>query len=283
MNHKKTNKKILIPVLLLSVCAVSACNLFGGLSKPSNDEQYLIAARACLDQGDYSCALSNYQALSDSKLDERLSESSLTTLAQNGVFSFSDLIGTLGSSRGSGASFSSMANLLAQRGKTTAAVRQAIQETYVQNEGIRRSELKAFSKFVSSLAMLNSILATVAGADGTLTATDIAADGASCIPSDCLTVPAICVAPASNLNNFSGFPVNLKSNLDTLSDWTGGTTLFMLLSAAKTAQEHINDFLPGSGSGIFSAVDAILTFPGGDAAVASRCARAQLIQTLGLK
>lgn len=278
MNHKKTNKKILIPVLLLSVCAVSACNLFGGLSKPSNDEQYLIAARACLDQGDYSCALSNYQALSDSKIDERLSESSLTTLAQNGVFSFSDLIGTLGSSRGNGASFTSMANLLAQRGKTTSAVRQAIQETYVQNSGIQRPELKAFSKFVSSLAMLNSILATVAGADGVLTASDIAFGPSQCSVSGCNT-DTDCDAPLSgNLDNFSG--TSSAADMNSLAPWTGSTNLTMLLSAAKAVQQHVSEFSSGSGGGIFDAIDAILNFPGG---VASRCARAQLIQTLVLQ
>jgi hypothetical protein len=268
------NQKHLLPLLIFSISAIPACNLFSGLSKPSNDEQYLIAARACLDHGDYSCALSNYQALSDSKNDEKWSESSLTTLAQNGVFSFSDMIGTLGSSRGSGASLASLANLLAQRGKTTSSIRQTIQETYVQNEKIANTRLRGFSKFISSLSMMNSILATVAGADQILTASDIATGGSSCTAATC--AGAQC-NPSSSLAVLSG--AALSSDLGTLNISTT-PDLWMLLSAVKIAQIHMDEFSPGTGGGMFDAIDQILNL--GSGAAADRCIRAQLIQTLGL-
>lgn len=278
------NKKILFPALALSILAIPACNLFGGLSKPSNDEQYLIAARACLDQGDYSCALSHYEALSNSKIDEKLSEKSLTTLAQNGIFSFSDLIGTLGSSRGGGASFSSLGNLLAQRGKTTSAIRQIIQETYAQNNGIQRAELRAFSKFISSLAMFNSILGTIAGADGLLTASDIVSSPTGCTVTTCFAQAAgACAAASGNVANFSSASPALLTNMNTLGDWTGTTDLTMLLSAAKTTQTHIGEFASGAGGGIFDAIDQILSLGAGTAAEVSACVRAQLIQTLSIQ
>ena len=71
-------------------CLLTACNLYGGLSKPANDEQYLVAARACLDRGDYACAKENYQALSTNYNDVRISETGLTTLAETRIFSISD-------------------------------------------------------------------------------------------------------------------------------------------------------------------------------------------------
>ncbi|MBU6154018.1 MAG: hypothetical protein KGP28_06925 [Bdellovibrionales bacterium] len=254
-----------IPFLL------SACNLFGGLSSPSNDEQHLVAARACLDRNDYPCALDHYRALSDSLSDIKINETSLAQLGQAQVFSFSDLITSLGTSLGNGKTFSSMAELIARRNVATSASRVLIQQTYANNDQIslQNPKLKAFSKFISALAMFNTVLASAAGPDGVLTASDIASGGIACATD--ATPTLVACGSTANLPDGGNNPIMSAS-----ANWSGTPALDMLFNALNAANTEIVNF-SGSGSGILSAIAAL------DGLASEGLKRQQLILTLGLQ
>ncbi|NDG83917.1 MAG: hypothetical protein EBX52_02640 [Proteobacteria bacterium] len=277
--------RFLIPLFGLSALTFSACNLFGGLSKPSNDAQYLEAARACLDRGDFQCALDNYNALSNSENDRKISETSLTRLAQAKIFSFSDLIGSLGSGTGSGSTFVTMANDLAKRSAANESNRLLIKSLYNANAGITNSKLRAFSRFIAALSMMNEILAEVAGPDQTLRASDIVADPTLCSMAACL--PGDPNYAACDIGTSSTYPVYTNGvdnsgdpvNLDSSSVWAGTPSLQMILVAASVANTEASIFNPGLGNaGIFNAIQTLGTFGGTD-----RCIRQQIIEIFGLK
>lgn len=60
-----------------------SCNVYKPLSSPGTDEEYRQAALACLHQGDYTCAVDNYNKLSDTvERDQNLCE---VEMAQAGM------------------------------------------------------------------------------------------------------------------------------------------------------------------------------------------------------
>ncbi len=225
---------------------LSGCNLYGGLSSPSNDEQHLDAARACLDRNDFPCALEHYQALSDSYADIRINETSLARLGQARVFSFSDLISALGTSLGNGRTLSSMAELIARRNVATAANRVLIQETYASNAQISDSnpKLRAFSKFISAISMYSTVLASAVGPDGILTASDIS-------PGSCGTVLGDC-GPTTGMPDSStgGNP----SDLDDILPWANEPSIEMLWVALAAAASEAETISSGSPSGVLSSI-----------------------------
>jgi hypothetical protein len=275
------------------ILALSGCNLYSGLSSPSNDEQYLISARGCMDRGDFQCALDNYKALSGSGTydgsslnDIKVNETSLATLAKANIFLMGDLIGSLGSGRGSGASFATMANTLAARGAGTAANRVIIQQTFADNGSITNTKLKAFSKFLSALSMANAILAETAGSDGILTAGDIVANPTACkVAGTCSGNPDCAQPGTSNVALSDGHdPVAYNSTTDTgglyaSTNWGGNATLKKFISAAENANTEAGRFTGASGgSGIFSAINTLA----GLGSSLEPCVRQQLVNTLGL-
>jgi hypothetical protein len=261
--------------LTATLLSLSACNLYGGLSKPSNDEQHLDAARACLDDNDYPCALEHYQALSDSYADIRINESSLAQLAQAQVFSFSDLITSLGTSLGNGRTLSAMAELIASRNAATSSNRILIQQTYANNGSIAQgntgSKLRAFSRFISALSMYNAVLASAVGADGVLTASDISAG-------DCANDINAC-GPTANLPDTAGVGQD-PSDLNSPTNWSSTPSMEMLWTALSAADSDAADFT-GSQSGILSSINEILTL--NPALPADKAKRQQLITILGLQ
>jgi hypothetical protein len=265
----------LVPVLAVSLLPLAGCNLFGGLSSPSSDPQYLVAARACLDRGDYQCALDNYRALSGNQNDIKVSETSLTQLAQANIFSFSDLISSLGGATGSGGSFATMANDLARRGAASETNRLLIQSIYTNNSQINpldpNDKLRAFSKFLAAISMVNEILAEIAGPDHTLTASDIVAN-----PSACNSCNSSCNVGTTNVLGTSATP----SGVGIITGWSGTVSLQMLIAAAQAADDNAVIFKGGSSSnnsGIFSAMNSLLGIPGGD-----NCIREKIVQIFGL-
>ena len=267
---KKKPLNSVLPTLLI---ALSGCNLYGGLSNPSNDEQHLDAARACLDRSDFPCALEHYQALSDSYADIRINETSLAQLSQARVFSFSDLISSLGTSLGSGRTLTSMAELIASRNVATAANRVLIQSTYANNSAISNAnpKLRAFSQFISAITMFNAVLAEAAGADGILSASDI------------VTTPTACAGDALQCFATAGLPDGATNpDLTAPADWDGTASLNMLWSALDTAEQRIGEFT-GNQTGILSSINELLTQAPPGAGSTSGLKRQQLILILGLQ
>jgi|GEM_PF-3743056 len=259
-----------IPLITL----LTSCNLYGGLSSPSNDEQHVSAARACLDHGDYSCALEHYRAISDAYADVRINETSLTQLAQAQVFSIADMIASIGTSLGSGNTLISMTELVASRNVMNAANRAMIQRTYANNDLIsnQNPKLRAFSKFISAVAMFNTLMASAVGPDGKLTASDLAVGGTACIGDASLVQ---CAAPGgTNLIDTNGSePANMGA-----SGWENSPSVDMVWTALSDASTEINTFA-GNASGILSVIVDIINT--GAATPAAK--RQQLIQILGIQ
>jgi hypothetical protein len=272
-------KKHLLTLLALTPLTLTSCgNLFKGLSTPVGDEQLLVAARGCMDRGDYNCALEYYQALSNNYGDVKVNETSLAKLANANVFKMSDLIGALGSSRGDGTSFATMANTLASRGTANATNRLLIQQTFSDNDTILNAKLKAFSKFLSALSMANIVLAEVAGSDQILNASDLARDSTVCKSSGNCAIESACDKPLfSGAIEFTDGSDPL--NMDSSAQWNGTATLMQFIIAADVANTQAGIFTgSGSNSGIFSAITQLAAL----GSAGDRCARQSLLTTLGL-
>lgn len=221
-------------LLLLGLFSLSSCNLWGGIDKPSGDEQLLVAARACLDRGDYACATEYYQKLSNSLSDVKTSELAFVNLAQNGIFSMQDFVASLGSSRGSGTTFLRMAERIAARGKTASTDREAIQAYYASLSTISDSRLRAYMQFIVALAMFEDVLATAVGADGVLTSTDIASSDS------CRTIAqgACSTAPCNaGFANTGTEPTAMSSS----TNWTTAPSVKKLEIAASDASTALSN------------------------------------------
>ncbi len=271
---------------LSGVLILSACNLYGGLDKPGSDPQYLIAARACLDRGDYACAKENYQALSSAFNDVKVSETGLTTLAENNIFSISDLVSSLGSNLGGAASFSILAEALASRGITAGTYRTTLKTVYDNNAAIGEANLRAFSRFIAALGMFNEVLANAVGADGKLTAGDIvnpstlaacrAGGTAPGNPSGCVLNAVNCAAPSGTALTYDGADAASMSTVG--SDWSGPATIQKMIRAASAASTELSVFANASSNdGLLSTINQLATISGGEA-----CTRFLLIQFLNL-
>jgi hypothetical protein len=215
---------------------LSACNMLAFMDKPSGDVQLLDAARSCLDKGDYSCALEYYQQLSGF-VDEKISETSLTNLANSNIFKMSDLIESLGSGTGGTSSFSFLAETLATRGKTTSADRLTIQKAYADAANIQDSTLKSYMQFISALIMTNHLLASAVGADGKLTASDIVSSPTACNTSTCVGAGEIakCEKPSSSsLLDKLGSDAGI---LGTASNWDTDPSIEKVIQAAIAAND----------------------------------------------
>jgi hypothetical protein len=282
------NKRLLALLALAPLTLTSCGNLFKGLSTPEGDEQLLVAARGCMDRGDYNCALEYYQALSSSYGDVKVNETSLAKLANANVFKMSDLIGALGSARGDATSFVTMANQLASRGAANASNRAIIQTTYTDNNNIINSKLRAFSKFLSALSMTNAILAEIAGSDNLLTASDLVRDPIVCKSrADCIAISGNeCSVPIASssapLNDPAGevsdgggsFPDALSNP----SNWNGVASITKFIRATDASDSQVATFTGStSNSGIFKALADLSAISG-----AEPCVRYTLVKTLGL-
>ena len=267
-------KKSLLGMIAMLPLFTTGCNLFGGLSSPSNDAQYLDAARACLDQGNYDCAQKNYEALSNSYNDVKISEEGLTTLASQNIFSISDLVESLGTNLGSAASFSILAVAMEQRGITNGSYRTTIKQIYDNDAGINDIKLQAFSKFLTSLAMLNELLANAVGSDGQLTASDIVADPTTCKTSNGADTVA-CAAPsgtAVTYNSNDTASMTVAGNGTGNGAWDGTPTIQKLITAAVETSSEFSVF--ASGSTNQSLLDAIQKISHLNAGVATAAAEA---------
>ncbi len=200
------------------------------------------AARACLDKGDYSCALEYYQQVSGFN-DQKNSEISLTNLANANLFKMGDLFETLGSGTGSSSTFTGMAEILASRGKTSGADRLVIQKAYADAASITEPTLQAYIRFISAMTMMNQVLASAVGADGVLTASDIVQSPIDCRTEVCTATPTSCVKPGSSQleDNLAGSEAGSLSNA---SNWNGSASIIKAISAA-TAANSASDTLFG--------------------------------------
>jgi hypothetical protein len=261
----------------LAILNLSACNLFGGIDKPKGDLQLLDAARACLDQGDFICAKEYYQYLSQSYHDVKTSEGSLAILGENNIFFISDLISSLGSGTGGASTLIALSQTLKARGKTDPSTFLIIQKTYERDLQINDLTLKAFSQFISSVAMMSAILANAVGPDQLLTASDLASTPSTCkgLNSATCTASATCNdAAGGSLPDGVGDVVSMES----ASNWNGDASIIKFQAAAAAADTASNQLITGS-SGIFAAISLISQITGATDQQKARCTRMYLLQT----
>lgn len=224
--------------LLLIAISLSACNFFDVVSSPSGDEQLLSAARACLDRGDAACALENYQKLSDTYKDIRLSETAFSTLDKEGI-----TIGTLFEALGKGSSsggviltrFSNeIAKLTIGESKRT-----TILGAYKSAASIVQADLKAFTRFLTSLALTGELLAEYAGANQEVEKTDFITNSTACLTA----FTASAAACAASCTAASGLTAGTEITDMDAATLTGSVTLAMVkaaINALATAMQQFN-------------------------------------------
>jgi hypothetical protein len=268
------NRLFIFPLVAL----LTSCNLYGGIDKPKGDAQLLSAARGCLDRGDYVCAKEYYQALSSAQNDVKLSELSLTTMAENNAFSIKDLISSLGNSRGGGASFAMLSETMAARGKTDGATRSLLQQSFASVSGIQNSDLKAFMQFLTALATFNQVLSSAVGADGILTGDDITNSASGCIAAGaggCAAAAACGIPSGSALLNSTGAEVtDMSSN----TNWNSPPTLEKLRQSANSAATALSALGNTSYQGILDIMNQLNNLP--DPSIAASCTRYVILTTL---
>jgi hypothetical protein len=163
-----------------SLIFLSGClNIFSGLDSPSGDPQVYSAGRSCLDQGNYSCALAEFKALSSSSSDNQAADSAFTILAQNGAGS-GVLIQNFGTGVNNvGAAFNSF---VADFPNASTTLRASIYTAYQQVQNMTpNTPLRGLVRFVSATAFLAEVLAEGASTTGTLKQMDIAVSPSACL------------------------------------------------------------------------------------------------------
>jgi len=150
-------------VSLLSLIMTSGCNLYGGIDSPSTDAQRLSVGQACFDAGNYSCALTNFSAVSTSN-EQGAAESAFALLAESGA-GFGVFLNTFGTDLTNAAKsgLTSLANTIAT-GSTAPSktIRENIDQAYLDNTSINTTSLKNLVKFVSAISLASELLAEVA-------------------------------------------------------------------------------------------------------------------------
>jgi hypothetical protein len=215
--------------LLALVLVVSSCNALDWADSPGTPEQYESAARACIDQGDFTCARENYEKLTGDAADIGLSLAAYAKLEENG-FGMEGFLRAIINTQGKGI-FKEFAQSFHNSQKTYAVNAKEIFAAYKSAESMSASadskKLKNFALFLSATALASSILGENVGTDGILAKTDIAAANA-CERSGCELSTVDCAAPAEN-------KIELGSSVDlaTLTADTFPTTpTYFLFQAA---------------------------------------------------
>lgn len=148
--------------LLLLALLVSGCNLYGGIDSPSGDSQLTSAARSCLDQNDYACAMKYYQQLSSAYSDIKNSETAYVVFDQQGatIQAFAAGFGN-GKSADIGEGLTTMADqIITVNSGATARVN--IYNAFMQYKQIAEPHLAALVEFLGGAAFSAEILSEIA-------------------------------------------------------------------------------------------------------------------------
>lgn len=170
-------------VLLIFTIAGGAggCNLFSIFGSPSGDDQYLSAARACLDQGDLTCALENYGKVSSENTDVATAETAFATLDRAGASAGSFTKAVSGENLANpGKAITALAGAVGRSATPGASLRKNIFSAYQYLKTIQAPDLRGEVRFVTALWLIAAALAEDSGVPGQLKAADLAVDPAQC-------------------------------------------------------------------------------------------------------
>jgi len=255
---------------------LSACNIYGPFDSPTSREQYLSVARACLDDGNFTCAREMYNKLTDDA-DIRIAELAFTTLDENGA-GMKAFMSAFGKGKGVSAINKLAASLAATASSTK---RVALYDAYALNTSITNTEQKNLVKFLAATALAAEILAEAAGGD-TFAKAELVSDPTTCATltsTGCATNTTACAVPTGTGSNLTLSGVNYDIDAASASPTGTNPTLEQLnsaISAAKTALEAlgVSGAYGSTSTGFTTITDTFTTNTGG---AKDRCMRWALL------
>lgn len=211
-------------------------NIFDPIDSPSNDAQLLSAARACFDEGDFSCAREYYGKLANNE--DAKAELAFVKLDEVGA-GIGSFVRALDAASGSSAGM--ILTVLAEQMAPFAgsSARASLLSAYQASLTISNTELKGFVQFMAGIAIAAEILAELDGAqtDKILQReTDIVANSAGC---RALAAGACANALCANTSAYtwSGTGTDLNAAGSLSKNWD---TLHGAISAASTGLTNMN-------------------------------------------
>lgn len=254
------------PLVTLTALSTAGCNfnLYQFFDAPSTDAQRLSKARACLDRGDYSCAATQYAAVTTLNTEVAAAEAAFSILREEGaglavITQAAAQTFTGGGTSAGGAFLTSLAGTLSRQGPGVRK-RQALQRAYQKIASIPTSGgLRGLVRFLTGSALAAEVMAETIATAGTLNITDLVSDVASCSTVVCGTPPSGCDAPSANtLADGVALAASATPSLDTVatSDLSGSPTIGMIhggIDAILFATNTGNGEL-GSSTGLASSV-----------------------------
>lgn len=225
----------------VAFCSIiwAGCNSYSFVDKPSSNAQILSAARACLDEGNYSCAATYYGQLS-SPSDESRSEAIFTNLAEDGVTVATFANAVIAGSSNAGKLITKFAGQLT--GIASVTTRLNFFHIYQQYKNIQEPHAQGLVRFVTGLTLLSEIFAEGANKSGIFQASDLVSDPTSCATNYDIPPFTGCSAPSnSKISSGTAIPA-LTSASD--SDMSGSPTLFMINAAIYEIDQGLNDMGP---------------------------------------
>jgi hypothetical protein len=234
--------------------AITGCNLYGGLDKPSGDEQILSSARACFDQGDYSCAAKLYSQLSDAASDEATAEEVFLVLNQSGATATALINAVTSSGSNVGRILTQLANSLAPQ--ASEQTRLNLFHAYQKNTSINNLRVRGLIRFLTSLTLMGEIFAENADpVTKKFTENSLVTNPTNCknavtncnnsVLTSCLTISTSCVRPSTDKfergNSLSPF-----STAATDSTMSGAPKLYMILALLEEMQSGLTQMQSSS-------------------------------------
>lgn len=260
-----------------SVFLFSSCfslNVFQPFDHPTSDPQLTEAARACLDKGDYSCALQDYEKLSSSSSDVANSEEAFT-LYNNAGIDMGAFIGAFGGGgNAAGSGLTNIANAIPANVNDVGSGNQIstlleIYHGYQKVQDIRDQSLRGIVRLVGAVGMMGAILGDMATTRGNLLTTDIATSPSACenfgLACGVTSTANPCFQPNDNVvtgdtsHQIWAGSTSTNDLLAQAGDAEITASFAILFTALQAAEQGLTDLSVSSGgaSGLFGNLNAI--------------------------
>ncbi|MEK6577676.1 MAG: hypothetical protein AABZ55_00490 [Bdellovibrionota bacterium] len=230
-------------VLTLAFVSLPSClNLFDPVDNPHNDTQYISAARAAFDKGDFTEAARLYGKLSTASDSIRISETVFTTLDSLGAGMKAYIVAIGKQGADAGGLITSLAGAISANGNTGTTNRVTLFNAYKSAFTISTADsgIRGMARFLAAMAYTASIFAEDAGVAGTYSANDLTSNGVTC-----KAAGVGCAGSASC--DSAGVVMNISGVI-------GGTELNTFSVAAVTAETNRLDLIH---HGLFTADNAL--------------------------
>jgi hypothetical protein len=216
----------------LSLFALNGCNVLGLIDSPSGDAQILSKARACFDQGDFTCSSKYYGLLSSVSSDSATSEGAFEALAQNGATMAVFMNAAVNGSTSGGKFLTQLAGAMSLGTGSNQTRRLAIFHAYQMHANISDTNLKNLVRFLTAASLVAEILGEDGSTVGKFFDTDWVTSPTTCRANTNLLLSTTgCTAPAGKAI-VAGASVSLSATT-TDASMSGAPTLGMLKGALQ--------------------------------------------------